>query len=86
MIEHGSHGLGMDRVAELLQYSKGTIYNHFSCKEEIIIALAIQTTEKRTRMLDGFGWKPVLVDCDYDETLVRIQNEVFPDEFRKISA
>ncbi len=52
LIEQGYHGLSMDRVAESLQYSKGTIYNHFSCKEEIIIALAIQTTEKRAGLFE----------------------------------
>lgn len=50
LAQQGYHGLNMDRIAELLQYSKGTIYNHFSCKEEIIIALAVQTTEKRSEL------------------------------------
>lgn len=50
LIEQGYHGLSMDRVAAALEYSKGTIYNHFSCKEEIIIALAIQTTDQRTSL------------------------------------
>ncbi len=40
LIEHGYHGLSMDRIAEVLEYSKGTMYQHFSCKEEIILALA----------------------------------------------
>ncbi len=48
LIEGGYHGLNMDRIAAELEYSKGTIYKHFSCKEEIIIALAIETLEKRT--------------------------------------
>ena len=52
LIEQGYHGLSMDRVAESLQYSKGTIYNHFGCKEEIIIALAVQTTEKRRGLFE----------------------------------
>lgn len=52
LIQHGYHGLSMDRIAEALQYSKGTIYNHFPCKEEIIIALAISTTEQRTAMFE----------------------------------
>lgn len=42
--QQGYLGLNMDRIAEQLQYSKGTIYNHFRCKEEIIIALAIETS------------------------------------------
>ncbi|QDU60787.1 Fatty acid metabolism regulator protein [Planctomycetes bacterium Pan216] len=48
--EGGYHGLNMDRIAAELEYSKGTIYGHFSCKEEIIIALAIQTMEKRMEL------------------------------------
>ena len=216
VIEHGYRGLNMDRIAETLEYSKGTIYNHFACKEEIIIALAIETMERRleffqrgaafrgnprerslaigtagelfvrlftdhfrleqfirsasiwektsekrrqvmrtcesrcvsvvsgvvrdgmargdlelpdpltpedvvfglwslsigsfsiiatsdqlpelgirdpyaayrmniTTMVDGFGWRPLSVEYDYDETLERIQKEVFPDEFRLIA-
>ena len=50
VVREGYHGLNMDRIAEEVQYSKGTIYNHFSCKEEIIIALAIQNVSKRTEL------------------------------------
>lgn len=46
----GYLGLSMDAIAAQLDYSKGTIYNHFPCKEEIIIALAIETMQKRTEM------------------------------------
>ena len=52
LIRDGYHGLNMDRLAETLEYSKGTIYNHFGCKEEIIIALAIATMEKRTELFE----------------------------------
>jgi len=50
ILELGYHGLSMDRIADKLSISKGTIYNHFSCKEEIIIALAIETAEKRREL------------------------------------
>jgi AcrR family transcriptional regulator len=50
LLRSGYHGLSMDRIAEALQYSKGTIYNHFPCKEEVILALGIQTLEKRTEL------------------------------------
>ena len=50
VVREGYHGLNMDRIAEDVGYSKGTIYNHFSCKEEIIIALAIQNVAKRTEL------------------------------------
>ena len=50
--ERGYLGLSMDAIAAELDYSKGTIYNHFSCKEEIIIALAIETMDKRSEMFE----------------------------------
>lgn len=50
VVHDGYHGLNMDRIAEAVSYSKGTIYNHFSCKEEIIIALAIQNVAKRIEL------------------------------------
>ncbi len=50
LVEDGYHGLNMDRIASQLEYAKGTIYNHFSCKEEIIIALAIETAQRRAEM------------------------------------
>jgi AcrR family transcriptional regulator len=52
IVQDGYHGLSMDRIAEALEYSKGTIYQHFSCKEEILMALVNQTVERR---LDLFG-------------------------------
>lgn len=47
VVKDGYHGLSMDRIAEAIDYSKGTIYNHFPCKEEIIVALGIETMERR---------------------------------------
>ena len=49
-VRDGYHGLSMDRIATATEYAKGTIYNHFGCKEEIMIALANQALEKRTKM------------------------------------
>jgi AcrR family transcriptional regulator len=40
----------MDRIAEALEYSKGTIYQHFSCKEEILMALVNETMERRLEL------------------------------------
>ncbi len=50
VVQDGYHGLNMDRIAAELRLSKGTIYNHFSCKEEIVIALAVETVTKRMEM------------------------------------
>lgn len=36
---HGYACLTMDRVAEAVEYSKGTVYNHFSSKEDLVGSL-----------------------------------------------
>lgn len=38
--QQGYNHLTMDRVAETVDYSKGTIYNHFSSKEDLVCSLA----------------------------------------------
>lgn len=40
LLESGYTGLTMERVAQAAEYSKGTIYNHFRCKEAIVAELA----------------------------------------------
>ena len=37
--EDGHQALSMDRIADLSEYSKGTVYQHFPCKEEVLIAI-----------------------------------------------
>lgn len=37
--EHGFNHLTMERIAETVEYSKGTIYNHFASKEDLICSL-----------------------------------------------
>jgi AcrR family transcriptional regulator len=41
--EHGYNFLTMDRVAEATEYSKGTIYNHFSSKEDLVCSLCCRS-------------------------------------------
>ena len=40
LLECGYSGLTMERIAGAAEYSKGTVYNHFSCKEEVVAELA----------------------------------------------
>jgi len=47
LVELGFNGLTMDRVAEAIEYSKGTVYQHFSSKEDLLAALAVRNTELR---------------------------------------
>ncbi|QDU81785.1 Bacterial regulatory protein, tetR family [Polystyrenella longa] len=51
LIKHGYLGLKMDQIATEMEYSKGTIYQHFSSKEDVIMELAAQTLEKRVEMM-----------------------------------
>ena len=51
LLKFGYRGLTMNRIAELTEYSKGTIYQHFSCKEEIILQLASQSTKRLQEVL-----------------------------------
>ena len=37
--QHGYNHLTMDRIAETVEYSKGTIYNHFASKEDLVCSL-----------------------------------------------
>ena len=49
----GLAGISMDAIAKEMDYAKGTIYNHFSCKEEILLALAIAANEKRLELFEA---------------------------------
>ena len=50
LIEQGYAGLSMDQLAETTEYSKGTIYQHFSTKEDLVTALAIESMERRVEL------------------------------------
>lgn len=44
--EQGYACLTMDRLAEKTEYSKGTIYNHFSSKEDLVCSLCCRCIDK----------------------------------------
>lgn len=47
LIDEGFAGLTLERLADASEYSKGTIYQHFSAKEDLIAALANQSAGVR---------------------------------------
>lgn len=55
----GYAALSMDRIAERAEYSKGTIYQHFSCKEDVLAGLVGEALLSRhdlvSRALDFHG-------------------------------
>lgn len=52
LLTEGYHGLSMDRLAVEMEYAKGTLYNHFPHKEEIVVALALESMELRRRLFE----------------------------------
>lgn len=52
LLERGYHGLTMDRVSVSLGCPKATVYTHFTCKEEIIIALATESVEVQRALVE----------------------------------
>ncbi len=52
LVAEGYQALSMDRLACQMEYDKGTLYNHFPNKEEIVVALAIESLEIRRRMFE----------------------------------
>ena len=38
LIERGLHGFSMEDVAEAIEYSKGTVYQHYESKEDVLVA------------------------------------------------
>ncbi len=52
LVEEGYQALSMDRLAARMEYAKGTLYNHFPNKEEIVAALAIESLGIRRGMFE----------------------------------
>lgn len=53
LVQDGYQSLSMDRLASMMEYAKGTLYNHFPNKEEIVAALAIESLELRKRLFEA---------------------------------
>ncbi len=59
--EEGHQALSMDRIAELSEYSKGTVYQHFPCKEEVLISICLRSMAILTDLFERanrFDGKP----------------------------
>ncbi|MEM7313968.1 MAG: TetR/AcrR family transcriptional regulator [Planctomycetota bacterium] len=83
-ISEGYHGLSMEKIAAEMEYAKGTIYNHFPNKEEIMIALANEALQKRTEMFKRAASYPAATRDRL--TAIGAANELFikrfPNHFR----
>ncbi len=52
LLKGGYHGITMARIAEAAECAKGTIYQHFSCKEEVIVALAVRSVDEQRLLVE----------------------------------
>lgn len=55
LLKRGYHGLTMARIATAAGCPKATVYKHFPCKEEIIIALATESVEVQRALVERAG-------------------------------
>ncbi len=53
LLREGYQALTMERLAQSMEYAKGTLYNHFPNKEEIVLALAIESMELRFQLFQA---------------------------------
>lgn len=53
LLAEGLSELSMERLASELDTAKGTVYNHFPNREEILLALAVKAINKRLAMFDA---------------------------------
>lgn len=53
LLREGYQALTMERLAALMEFAKGTLYNHFPNKEEIVLALAIESMELRFQLFQA---------------------------------
>ena len=52
LLERGYFGLTMERVATVSECPKGTMYQHFGCKEDVLVALAVEGAGTRLDMME----------------------------------
>lgn len=52
LLDHGYLGMTMDRIAAGIEYSKGTLYQHFASKEDVLCALALESERMRQNFFE----------------------------------
>lgn len=81
--DKGVSALTMEAIADITEYSKGTVYKHFSCKEDIMCALCaegveylISLCEKMTEFPGRPREKSIILALSY-----LLYAERYPEEF-----
>lgn len=55
LVNEGFQALNLDRLAEAIEYSKGTLYQHFESKEDIALAVATRALRERADLFEQAG-------------------------------
>lgn len=55
LLSRGYLGLTMDRLADAIGVSKGTVYQHFSNKEDVLAAIAVRSADTRAALFERAG-------------------------------
>lgn len=52
ILERGYYGVTMDHIARASGFRKGTLYHRFASKEDVLVALAADSLERRSAMME----------------------------------
>lgn len=52
LLERGYEGLRMERVAEAIGVSKGTVYQHFGSRDDLVAAVAVRSSSTRAALFE----------------------------------
>lgn len=52
LLAEGYHGVTMEALAAAINYSKGTVYQHFKSREDVLMALAAETAKVREDLFE----------------------------------
>lgn len=52
LLRDGYRGFSMEALAESIRYSRATVYQHYRSKEDVLVALAAQTGERRVELFE----------------------------------
>jgi len=81
---HGYLGLNLDELAKRIEYSKATIYNHYSSKEDIVLAVTTMHLRTRTELFaraltfDGRTRERILAIGLADQIMAQLCPHGFP--------
>lgn len=88
LLERGQDGVTMERLAERSEYAKGTLYKHFSCREDLLCALTTRRMGRISELLREARQYPGNTRARLIASLVayELYARYRPEEFRLLIA